>query len=159
MDSGFFAAALEVLDAAATQHEKRHHAEVEGVQEDCWVAVSTKNAVRARSVKAFENADRRRITTSTRSGEAPHRTVAINVRHQRNMVSAKRARGVSGEIPEATDVADHWIAEGLGAYVNSVRGKTGKHLIASIDEVADAACRMLRIPIVADGVIGENIDV
>lgn len=73
MDSGLFAAALEVLDAAATQYEKRHHAEVEGVQKDCWVAVRTENAVRARSVKSFENADRRGIAARARSrGPTPH---------------------------------------------------------------------------------------
>ena len=62
-------------------------------------------------------------------------------------------------IPEAADVADHGIAEGFGADVDAAPAVLVEDSVAPGFEVANAAGGVGRIPVVADGVVGEDVDV
>ena len=90
---------------------------------------------------------------------APGCAVAIDDGEERDGVPAEGAGAWGLGVPEAADAADHGIAEGFGAYVDAVHLEIVEDTVAALLEVADAAGGMGWVPVVADGVVGENVDV
>src|SRR6185437_16814579 len=89
----------------------------------------------------------------------PNGTPAINGWQQRDRIAAEWAGAGASHVPEGADLADEGIPQRFGADIDSTFCELLQDFVAAFAQVLDAARRMLRIPVVTDGEVGEHIDV
>src|ERR1700722_13263840 len=140
------------------QVEPWQQTQIPGVGDLAAAGVPAENAVRTRSIKELIDSIKGVIGFRT-ARVTPHRTLAIDKRKQRNDAASKGTRAGKLSIPEIADVTDHGVAQRLGTDIHAMLRKLFKNAIPASGEIPDSTRRMFLVPVIANRIVRQNVDV
>jgi hypothetical protein len=131
-----------------------NHREIERVEDEGERRVAVENATLA-------PLEHRELESeiSAISGAAPHSALAIDEREHRDRLAAERAWASDAGLPAHAYFADVGITQAFGGDIDAMARELVEDFVAALAQIADAAGRIPGIPIVADGEVGEHVDV